>query len=73
MVKISMFKDDKGRLLVIRKTPKEKLIGELYNNGIEKRGDWISRATFEGKEATEHRVCEYYGFDSSKAYWRRWA
>ena len=75
MVKISMFKDDRGRLLVIWKTPKDNLVGEVFNNGIEKRGKWDMRATFyvEDKDATEYRVCEYFGFDSSKPYWSRWA
>ena len=73
MVKISMFKKDDGALLVIWKTPKENLVGEVFSNGVEKRGKWDMRATFEGKEATEYRVCEYFGFNSSKAYWRRWA
>ena len=70
-----MFKDDRGRLLVIWKTPKDNLVGEVFNNGIEKRGKWDMRATFyvEDKDATEYRVCEYFGFDSSKPYWSRWA
>jgi len=71
MVKISMFKKNDGALLVIWKTPKENLVGEVFSNGVEKRGKWDMRATFEGKEATEYRVCEYFGFNSSKAYWRR--
>ena len=31
-----------------------------------KRGEWISRATFEGKDATEYRVMEYFNFDQDK-------
>lgn len=75
MVKISMFKDNKGRLLVIWQTAKGNLIGEVYNNGVEKRGKWNMRATFrvEDKDASEHRVCEYFGFNSTKPYWKRWA
>lgn len=73
MVKISMYKE-KGALLVIWRTPKEKLIGEYFHNGIEKRGRWDERATFEDKDATEYRVLQYFGFDTTKpAYWRRWA
>jgi hypothetical protein len=53
MVKISMFKKNDGALLVIYKTPKEKLIGEVYSNGVEKRGKWDQRATFEDQEATD--------------------
>ena len=73
MVKISMFKKDNGSLLVIWKTPKGNLVGEVYDNGVEKRGKWDSRATFDGRETTEHRVCEYFGFKANKPYWRRWA
>ena len=73
MVKISMFKNDNGALLVIKQNPKGSLVGEVYNNGIEKRGKWDNRATFEHKDATEYRVCEYFGFKCEKAYWRRWA
>ena len=36
MVKISMYKE-KGALLVIWRTPKEKLIGEYFHNGILKQ------------------------------------
>lgn len=73
MVKISMYKE-RGALLVIWRTPKEKLIGEFFLSGVEKRGKWDNRATFEGKDATEYRVLEYFGFDATKpAYWRRWA
>ena len=40
MVKISMYKKANGALLVIRKNPKGSLVGELYVNGVEKRGKW---------------------------------
>ena len=76
MVKISMFKrEDDGALLVIWKTPKENLVGEVYNNGVEKRGKWDMRATFyvADCDATEHRVREYFGFLEAEEYWRRWA
>lgn len=64
MVKISMYKNNKGGLLVIKKTAKGNLVGEVFNNGIEKRGKWDMRATFYEKDgdATEHRVCEYFNF-----------
>lgn len=73
MIKISMYKKANGALLVIYKTPKDNLVGELYVNGVEKRGKWDRRATFEGKDATEYRVCEYFGFDATEPYWKRWA
>lgn len=75
MIKISMYKNDKGSLLVIKKTTKGNLIGEVFNNGIEKRGKWDMRATFYEKDgdATEHRVCEYFNFPCANAYWRKWA
>ena len=73
MVKISMYKE-KGALLVIWSTPKGKLIGEYFHNGIEKRGKWDKRTTLEGDGATEHNVLKCFGFDTTKpAYWRRWA
>lgn len=76
MVKISMWKNDKGGLLVIKQTKKGNLIGEFFFDGVEKRGKWDMRATFEVKDgdADEYRVCEYFGIDYTKpAYWRRWA
>jgi len=76
MVKISMFKrEDDGALLVIWKTPKENLVGEVYNNGVEKRGKWDMRTTFyvADGDATEHRVREHFGFRGAEPYWRRWA
>lgn len=71
MVKIAIYKHDNGSLLVIWRTPKENLVGEVYSNGIYKRGKWVLRATFEGRDATEYRVCEYFGFKSNNPYWRR--
>lgn len=73
MIKIVMYKKNNGALLVIWKTRNDNLVGEVYTDGKEKRGKWDMRATFEGKDATEHRVCEYFGFNASKPYWRRWA
>ena len=73
MIKIAKYKNDKGALLVIKQTRNGNLIGEVFSNGIEKRGKWDMRATFEGKEATQHRVREYFGFSGAEAYWRRWA
>ena len=70
-----MFKKDNGALLVIWKCLNDDLIGEVYNNGIEKRGNWNMRARFSvhHNEATEYRVCEYFGFPFGNAWWRRWA
>lgn len=77
MVKISMYKDEQGRLLVIWRTRNENLVGEVFNDGVEKRGKWDMRATFYTKDgdATEYRVCEYFGFHRvfPNAYWKRWA
>ena len=77
MVKIAIYKKNDGALLVIWKTPKENLIGELYRDGEYHRGEWDSRATFNANEgdATEYRVKEYFGFSTSNsiAYWKRWA
>ena len=73
MVKISMFKKDDGALLVIWKTSKGNLVGEVFNDGVEKRGKWDMRATFytADGDATQHRVREYFGFCGAEAYWRR--
>ena len=75
MTKISMFKKDDGALLVIWKTSKGNLVGEVFNDGVEKRGKWDMRATFYAADgdATQHRVREYFGFCGAEAYWRRWA
>lgn len=73
MTKISMFKKDDGALLVIWKTSKGNLIGEVFNDGVEKRGEWDMRAIFfvADGDATAHRVREYFGFCGAEAYWRR--
>lgn len=75
MTKIAMYKDDAGRLLVIWATKKTNLIGEVFNNGVEKRGKWDMRATFYTKDgdATKYRVREYFGFYAVSEYWSRWA
>ena len=77
MIKILMFKKDDGSLLVIWKTRNDNLIGEVFSNGVEKRGKWVMRATFYAKDgdATEYRVKEYFGFSTSNSikYWSRWA
>lgn len=75
MTKISIYKEGDD-YLVIYKTKNENLIGEVYIGGLKKRGQWDMRATFntEDGDATEYRVCSYFGFDMTKsAYWRRWA
>lgn len=76
MVKIAMFKNPKGALLVIWKTRRGYYIGEVYADGVEKhgkRGIWDMRTAFspEDKDATIYRVCEYFGFDSNKPLWLR--
>ena len=75
MIKIAMYKDKQGKLLVIKKATNGDLIGEVYENGVEKRGKWDMRATFRVKDndATSYRVCEYFGFDYKNPYWKRWA
>ena len=75
MTKISMYKNIKQYLLVIYRTSKGNLIGEVFFNGCQKRGKWDMRATFrkENGDATEHRVCEYFGFKEHDNFWRRWA
>lgn len=62
MIKIAKYKNDKGELLVIKQAKNGNLIGEVYSNGIEKRGNWYMRATFTDGDATEARVCEYFKF-----------
>jgi hypothetical protein len=68
MVKVSKFDRSDGALLVIWRTPKDNLIGEVYSNGVEKRGKWDMRATFNAADgdATIYRVCEYFGFSKEK-------
>lgn len=74
MVKIAIYK--KGDVsLVIYRTPKGNLVGEVYADGVCKRGNWSQRATFyeSDGDATEQRVCEYFGFSLSDEWWHRWA
>lgn len=74
MTKISMYKNMKQWLLVVYKTSKGKLIGEVFFNGCQKRGKWDRRVTFEGLDATEDIVCDYFGFDIVRDnFWKRWA
>ena len=65
MKTISKYNDRRGRLLVIKETPTGNLVGEVFNDGNEKRRKADMRATFyvSDREATEFRVCEYFGFD----------
>lgn len=77
MVKIAMFRNTNGALLVIWNTSKGKLIGEVYFDGVEKHGkngSWDMRADFSPKDcdATIHRVCEYFGFNAHNSWWLRW-
>ena len=55
MVKIAIYKKNDGALLVIWKTPKENLIGELYRGGEYHRGEWDNRATFNANKRVKHR------------------
>jgi len=50
------------KTLIIREDSKGNYIGELYLRGNTKQGEWISRAKFEGKDATTYRVMEYFNF-----------
>lgn len=77
MIKTLMYKNKStGALLVIWECKSGDLIGEVYDNGIEKRGKWNSRARFcvKDNDAEPYRVLEYFGFDTSevdKPYWGR--
>ena len=77
MVKSLMYKNKStGALLVIWECRSGDLIGEVYNNGVEKRGKWDRRARFHvvHGNAQPYRVLEYFGFDTSevaKPYWSR--
>lgn len=79
MTKVSMYKNKDGATLVIWKARRGYFVGEVYFKGyqgvVAQRRMWDMRAAFsnEGDKATEHRICEYFGFDSYKAYWKRWA
>ena len=68
-----MYKNDRGSLLVIKQAKNGNFIGEVFNNGVEKRGKWDMRATFSNEDATEYRVCEYFNFPYPNAWWRRFA
>jgi hypothetical protein len=77
MFKSLMYKNKStGALLVIWKCKSGNLIGEIYDNGVEKRGKWDRRARFRvvHGDAQPYRVLEYFGFDTSevdKPYWSR--
>ena len=77
MVKSLMYKNKStGALLVIWECKCGDLIGEVFNNGVEKRGKWDRRARFHvvHGDAQPYRVLEYFGFDTSevaKPYWSR--
>lgn len=77
MIKTLMYKNKTtGALLVIWECKGGDLIGEVYSNGVEKRGKWDRRARFHvvHGDAQPYRVLEYFGFDTSevdKPYWGR--
>lgn len=68
-----MYKNDRGNLLVVKQAKNGNFIGEVFFNGVEKRGKWDMRATFCNEDATEYRVCEYFNFPYPNAWWRRFA
>ena len=69
MKKKSSFKDNKGRILLIWETTSGNLVGEVFENGIVQRGKADMRATFyrQDNDATEYRVCQYFGFNSNSS------
>lgn len=77
MVKTEIYKRKDGAILVIYRCANEDLIGKVYMNGIEKRGEHDFSARFKHKlrEAQTYRVKEYFGFSSSNSYlwWDRYA
>lgn len=76
MVKIAIYKkEENGALLSIWRCVNGDLIGCVFADGKEKRGKWDMKARFrkEDNEATEYRVCEYFGFNANKPWWVRWA
>lgn len=77
MVKTEIYKRRDGQILVIYRCANEDLIGEVYIDGIEKRGCHDFRARFKAKlrEAQTYRVKEYFGFNSRNSYlmWDRYA
>ena len=69
MKKKSSFKDNKGRILLIWETTSGNLVGEVFENGVVQRGNADMRATFyrQDNDATEYRVCQYFGFNSNSS------
>lgn len=69
MKKKSSFKDNKGRILLIWETTSGNLVGEVFENGFVQRGKADMRATFyrQDNDATEYRVCQYFGFNSNSS------
>lgn len=69
MKKKSSFKDNKGRILLIWETTSGNLVGEVFENGVVQRGKADMRATFyrQDNDATEYRVCQYFGFNSNSS------
>ena len=69
MKKKSSFKDNKGRILLIWETTSGNLVGEVFENGVIQRGKADMRATFyrQDNDATEYRVCQYFGFNSNSS------
>ena len=63
-----MFIKPTKELLVIRQCANGDLIGEVYFDGVEKRGKWDMRARFCDSEATSFRVREYFGFSFARTY-----
>ena len=47
MVKISMYKNNKGGLLVIKKTTSGNLVGEVFNDGVESHAGRFHTDMFE--------------------------
>ena len=69
MKKKSSFKDNKGRILLIWEATSGNLVGEVFENGFVQRGKADMRATFyrQDNDATEYRVCQYFGFNSNSS------
>ena len=69
MKKKSSFKDNKGRILLIWETTSGNLVGEVFENGVVQRGKADMSATFyrQDNDATEYRVCQYFGFNSNSS------
>jgi len=75
MVKIEMYKDDNGRLLVISQRINHSLVCELFNDGVEKRGrngKYDMRKEF-SNDASIPQILNHFDFPiDTKAYWKRW-